>query len=980
MSGINKTEIEYKFGIKNAETFDFLTTLSSVKDYQIKDKSHPLFTDFFYDTPDFLLFSLGIYLRKRLETGRDDAVWTLKQADTSDDDACKRREIIQTLPLDSTPADIDDPAFEKMLKDILGDLELVPILTLEQDRIFKTVYKKGAAETESFSENRLGDLSVDSVSLKFSEQKHTFTELEIELADGTENELQEFIDALKELPELQNNIESSRLSKFERGLILYFNRDKIEGKVIPEFEKKSYFTDLDGSDGNENLIEKNDENDINDKTDKNKEAEQDGGNEVNERIFEYDSTDSGFLLPQEKAALMQICGKDYTADPTDYFGSTGFLKKPKEFGDLFSKNASVLLSLDGGMSTGFAAQAFGLSESEINKIRTDFEENRIEMFPFAFVFESDENERYFYQKPIDDGKIWTAEELVKYYGLDEVQSESRAKEAGILFDCLQSANNLSENDGIILNAAAQLFGVGKGLSLEKNVNIGADIILTHPIENLTLNEIKTLALIFVLRKIKKPSPDKIRNKILKAGFYVPLSYQRKALITVAILEKKKFSEIVFGFEIEFETESRIGIEWENDSDNPEIKSLESDKTENDSVGNEDVENILNNSSNSNNSSNLNNLNNSNNSNTPNNSVPTRNLKIEKTDIMAVAAEKILLGRLYEVEKAEPGVLLERDIEDVHDMRVALRKMRSANLIFKDFLEPNRLAEMEADIKKTLSGLGELRDLDVILEKTDEWLKKENARREKMSVFYDFVSSDRKKAHVEVVDYLTSEEYADFITGLKKTFDDNTYLGIPNINKKGDVAPIRICDVLPAVLYEKAADITAYHEWMDGPYIYVDKLHRLRIAAKNFRYTLDFFKDCLGDAAGHLIKEFKELQDILGDFHDAVVAVEVIGNYIDRIAEEKERQELKAENGNVKSEKAKNECVKSKAESGKASNETSAETRTAEIETTLEMLDRYKNYREEEMETLLAAFHTKWEKMDRRFFNERIAKIIAEADF
>ncbi len=301
-----------------------------------------------------------------------------------------------------------------------------------------------------------------------------------------------------------------------------------------------------------------------------------------------------------------------------------------------------------------------------------------------------------------------------------------------------------------------------------------------------------------------------------------------------------------------------------------------------------------------------------------------------------------------MEKAEPGVLAAKDIEDVHDMRVALRKMRSSNLIFKEFLDAAWLSETEAGIKKTLSGLGELRDLDVLLEKTDEWRKEENIGREKMSVFYDFVSSDRKKAHVEAVDYLTSKEYTDFMAGLKETFAGSTYLGMPHINKKGDVAPVRICDVLPAVLYEKAADITAYHEWMDGPYIYVDKLHRLRIAAKNFRYTLDFFKDCLGDAAGQLTKEFKELQDILGDFHDAVVAAEVIGAYIDRI--------------------------------GKENNKTAGETKTGEIETTLETLEKYKNYREEEMEILLSAFHLKWEKMDRRFFNERIAKIIAEANF
>ncbi len=506
MSGINKMEIEYKFGIKDAETFDYLKTLSSAGEYRITDKSRPLFTDIFYDTPDLLLFSLGIYLRKRTEAGREDAVWTLKQADASEDEACRRREMIQSLPFDSAVKDISDPAFEKILTDILGDAVLTEVLTLEQDRVFKTVYKKGMTEENNgltLPENRLGDLSVDSVSLKFSAQKHTFTELEIELAEGTEDELQEFIDALKTLPGLQEKLETGRFSKFERGLILYFNRDKIEGNVIPGIEKKSYFTDVDET-----------------------------GNE--EHVFEYDSAGSGFLLPREKAALLQIAEKEYTADPTDYFGGTGFLNRRKNTGDVYSRSAAVLLSIDAGMAAGFAARSFGLTADEAEKIRAEFDQNRLDMFPFDF--ETVEKDLYYYQKPIDDGKIWAAGELAKYYGLDTAHAQLRADNAGKLFDGIASEHGLTGNDRDILSAAAQLSGIGKGISVEKNINIAADIILTHPLENLTLNEIKTLALIFILRGIKNPAPEKIKETIRKNGFFVPPVYQKKALISTALLE------------------------------------------------------------------------------------------------------------------------------------------------------------------------------------------------------------------------------------------------------------------------------------------------------------------------------------------------------------------------------------------------------------------------------------------------------------
>ena len=872
MSDTSKLEIEYKFGIKDDETFRFLSALEQVGRYTIKDKSHPLFTDIFYDTPDFLLFSVGFYLRKRLEAGVENSTWTLKQSDSSAEEVHKRSENIQILPTDSEVKDITDPEFKKKLVTLLGDLTLVPVLTLEQDRIFKTVYKAGVTDENSDlsdASNKLADLSIDLVSQTFSEQKHSFTELEIELSSGTENELKEFIAELKMLQNLKETLHFNRFSKFERGLILYFNRDKIEGTLTTGIEKKI---------GLEEEIET--ETDIRAK---------------------YDLAENGFLRPFEKAALMQISEKDYTADPTDYLGTTGFLKSKEtaiKNKNLFFEKASLLLALDASMSIGFAAQTFELEAAEIEAIRYDFELNRIEIFPISLDVPKDS--KYCHQKPPNAGKIWTIEELAEYYGIQSPSYDLNQNET-LLFDTIGKENGLTEREKYVLNAAIRLNGIGEGISFQKNENIAAEIILTHPIEGFSLNEIKMTALIFILKKTRNPNHSKIRAAFRNAGFFVPPMFQKKALLLTALAEMLTnskpaagFAEYVFGEELSFEkAESEETIDERAKS-----------KT-----------------------------------------------KINSNDMMAVAAEKIFAAQLSEVKKAEPGVIDERDIEDVHDMRVALRKMRSANIIFRDFLDLEWLTKTEAGLKTTLSALGMIRDLDVVLEKTNAWTTTEKISAEKLSVFYEFVTADRKNHHAEAVKYLTSPEYINFRDDLEKTFDSGVYLGKPNISKKGDVAPIRIYDALPSILYEKAADITAYHEWLDGPYIYTDKLHRLRISAKNFRYTLDFFKECLGEAAVSLIKEFKELQDILGDFHDAVVAVEVIESYLKRIQS-----------------------------AGAEINSETNQKRLIEIETTMETLNRYKNYREAEADSLLAAFHIKWEKMSRRFFTERISKMIEEADF
>src|SRR6516165_10747055 len=49
----------------------------------------------------------------------------------------------------------------------------------------------------------------------------------------------------------------------------------------------------------------------------------------------------------------------------------------------------------------------------------------------------------------------------------------------------------------------------------------------------------------------------------------------------------------------------------------------------------------------------------------------------------------------------------------------------------------------------------------------------------------------------------------------------------------------------------------------------EQLHRMRLAAKRLRYTLELFRRCYGPALEQRIAALKKLQDSLGDVNDAV---------------------------------------------------------------------------------------------------------------
>jgi CHAD domain-containing protein len=57
----------------------------------------------------------------------------------------------------------------------------------------------------------------------------------------------------------------------------------------------------------------------------------------------------------------------------------------------------------------------------------------------------------------------------------------------------------------------------------------------------------------------------------------------------------------------------------------------------------------------------------------------------------------------------------------------------------------------------------------------------------------------------------------------------------------------------------------------------EQLHRVRLAAKQMRYTLELFRPCYGPALEARIEALRELQQILGEINDCSVARRIVAN-------------------------------------------------------------------------------------------------------
>ena len=80
-----------------------------------------------------------------------------------------------------------------------------------------------------------------------------------------------------------------------------------------------------------------------------------------------------------------------------------------------------------------------------------------------------------------------------------------------------------------------------------------------------------------------------------------------------------------------------------------------------------------------------------------------------------AARRVIAVRGGELFEHSEGVLDTSDIERVHDMRVATRRLRAALEVFSDAFPKNELKPVLRDVKALADALGERRDPDVHIE-------------------------------------------------------------------------------------------------------------------------------------------------------------------------------------------------------------------------------------------------------------------------
>lgn len=100
-----------------------------------------------------------------------------------------------------------------------------------------------------------------------------------------------------------------------------------------------------------------------------------------------------------------------------------------------------------------------------------------------------------------------------------------------------------------------------------------------------------------------------------------------------------------------------------------------------------------------------------------------------------------------------------------------------------------------------------------------------------------------------------------------------------MTEDGEPIPHRLRHLVPVLVYQRLAAVRAFDEWVTQPDVPLECLHQLRIAGKRLRYALEFFREVLGPDGEALIDTMKGFQDHLGDLQDAVVACNLLRDFL-----------------------------------------------------------------------------------------------------
>lgn len=247
--------------------------------------------------------------------------------------------------------------------------------------------------------------------------------------------------------------------------------------------------------------------------------------------------------------------------------------------------------------------------------------------------------------------------------------------------------------------------------------------------------------------------------------------------------------------------------------------------------------------------------------------------VEARTPLGIAAPAMILAKakpLFDLEEAAAGGA---DMDAVHDMRVASRRLREVMRLLEPLYPGREFSAWYKRVRRVTRALGPVRDSDVFIDefsRLSEDLGEGGRRCVAFMVGYRMGQREHELARL-------NEELARL--DLAKSRRDlarvaRSVAGTPDASRP-------LSDFAHAAVAQRAAvvfgaqPLALSEDW-------VSEQHALRIDYKRLRYAVEAFAPCYGDAFDELHETLTAFQDTLGELHDVHIFLDMLRDP-DRVA-------------------------------------------------------------------------------------------------
>jgi len=250
--------------------------------------------------------------------------------------------------------------------------------------------------------------------------------------------------------------------------------------------------------------------------------------------------------------------------------------------------------------------------------------------------------------------------------------------------------------------------------------------------------------------------------------------------------------------------------------------------------------------------------------------------------LQIYGANVLITHLTALVQEMEGVRQAKDLEAVHRMRVASRRLRATLPLFGQQLVGKKHLDWIKAVRGITRALGQARDADVQIDAVSRFLETvESPNRIGVRRLLLRLRQQRTSLQPMVMKELNKFEKSGVVSEMAQALAPfNIYHDRLDTNDAG------LIKLANRAIRAGMADYLDFDEIVDQPEK-VTELHAMRISAKRFRYTLETFAPLFEDGLKEYVKALRSGQDMLGTIHDC----DVWGDLIPQFMEEEHQRTM-----------------------------------------------------------------------------------------